>query len=350
MLFLKSPSELDCEDCSLEDESSPLGTSLTGNPLSLEVVMNLFFACEAKGKLGWAECSRTSTHLEQKLSLEICGTRQPFDVLVRLHLVKPPTDELVAECLVQDRRELILLVKLAVHLDGENDGIGRGEEGVLSYRLENVANRDLRRERVAVRDGWLAVVSVPNVDCGMKYVRSGSAEGRSSAGRTLDAPAALLQRTNIPFDRTLTLELAADQVGLRAIPYQLRKQSDVSSARTLWLELMKYSGRGRVMSCLDSSLIAALSDDMRKETKPSSVTVFVAASAYLRKPREMARSSSLTCGTPCVSDETKQQVRGDSPLGRHAGRSTKPSRPGRPVPAAPAARRPPRCPRVVSRA
>lgn len=51
------------------------------------------------------------------------------------------------------------------------------------------------------------------------------------------------------------------------------------------------------MSCLDSSLMAALSDDMRKETKPSSVTVLVAASAYLRNPREMAVSSSLTCAS-----------------------------------------------------
>lgn len=49
LLFLKSPSELDCEDCSLEDESSPLGTSLTGKPLSFDVVMNLFLACEAAG-------------------------------------------------------------------------------------------------------------------------------------------------------------------------------------------------------------------------------------------------------------------------------------------------------------
>lgn len=43
LLFLKSLSELDVDDSSLEDESSPLGTSLSGKPFSLDVI-DLFLA------------------------------------------------------------------------------------------------------------------------------------------------------------------------------------------------------------------------------------------------------------------------------------------------------------------
>lgn len=61
-----------------------------------------------------------------------------------------------------------------MHLDGQNDRVRRGEEGVLSDRLENVANWDLRRECVAVRNGWLAVIAVPDINYtaeGVRWVR-----------------------------------------------------------------------------------------------------------------------------------------------------------------------------------
>lgn len=77
---------------------------------------------------------------------------------------------------MQNRGKLVLLFELTVHLNGEDDRVWRGEKGVLSDGLEDVANRDLRREGVAVRNGWFAVVAVPNVDCMPTRVSAGSLE------------------------------------------------------------------------------------------------------------------------------------------------------------------------------
>lgn len=52
-----------------------------------------------------------------------------------------------------------------MHLDGKDDGVGRREKSILGDRLKDLANRDLAGQGVAVRDGRLAIVAVPDVDC-----------------------------------------------------------------------------------------------------------------------------------------------------------------------------------------
>lgn len=65
--------------------------------------------------------------------------------------------------------------------------------------------------------------------------------------------------------------------------------------RTLWLDEIKYSERGRCISWSASSLIAALSEERRKETKPSRSIMPVAGSAYLTNRRRREASSSVLC-------------------------------------------------------
>lgn len=78
----------------------------------------------------------------------------------------------------------------------------------------------------------------------------------------------------------------------------------------MWLELMKYSGRGRVMSCFDSSLMAALSDDMRNETKPSSETSGRSpGDAYLLNVLTIVSSDEM----PCVSRRKAAQAGSSKP-------------------------------------
>lgn len=78
LLCLKSESDPDCEDASVDSESSPLGIILTGNPFELLDVTNLFFAYRTKISIqshGASVQAIDQTHLEQKLPLEIHRTR-----------------------------------------------------------------------------------------------------------------------------------------------------------------------------------------------------------------------------------------------------------------------------------
>jgi hypothetical protein len=91
---------------------------------------------------------------------------------------------------LEDSGELVLLGKIAMHFDAENDRVGGCEEGVLSDGLEDVADRDLGSESAAVSDYGVAIVSVPDVDCGERknQHRKGRRKGGENARSTLRQP------------------------------------------------------------------------------------------------------------------------------------------------------------------
>ena len=134
-------------------------------------------------------------HLEEELAAQVVRARELVDLGVGLHLVEALADEPVAERLVQDGGELVLLVELAVHLDAEHDRVRRREEGVLGDGLQHHADGDLGRQGVPVRDGRLAVVAVPDIDCaherGEESVRLECASRKTGSGthaRHCDSP------------------------------------------------------------------------------------------------------------------------------------------------------------------
>jgi hypothetical protein len=168
--FLRSESEL-VDDDSFEDEGSWLDSRATGKPFKLDVVTNLFLACEeARHKYLAQLGGRESTHLEQDLALELGRARQLLHLA--LHLVHPLRYQPLSEGRLHDLDELVLLLDSAVDLHAEEDGIRRGEESVLSDGVEDLANGDLGGESEAVSNDWKTVVAIPYVDCEERSVSS----------------------------------------------------------------------------------------------------------------------------------------------------------------------------------
>lgn len=106
-----------------------------------------------------------ATRLEQEATLELRWTRQLIQVAIAFHLVDPLRHKAVAKRFAQDRNKPLLLRDFAVHLDGKDDGVGRREKSILGDSLKDLANRDLAGQGVTVRDGRLAIIAVPDVDC-----------------------------------------------------------------------------------------------------------------------------------------------------------------------------------------
>lgn len=295
-MLLKSPSELEYDEGSL-DESSEADTA-TGR-LPSPVVRNLFLACGGtRSDQKRAKNCRPWAHFEEEPALQLRRARQLVQFVVRFHLVESFRNEAIPEGLVQDADELLLLLQLAVDLDGQDHRVRRREKGVLRDGLQNRADRDLARQGVAVSDSRFSVVAVPDVDCNV-IASAGKTSEECECPRTFDGSTPLLQRADVALYAALTLELRADEVCLPETrceyvgsPCFARHEPRL----TLWLDEMKYSERGRCISWSASSLIAALSDERRKETKPSRSIVPVAGSAYLTNRRWREASSSVLCG------------------------------------------------------
>ena len=61
--------------------------------------------------------------------------------------------------------EIFLLNQITMDLETEDDGIGRGEEGVLCNGLQSIAGGQLSGESPTVSNYRSVVVAGPDVDC-----------------------------------------------------------------------------------------------------------------------------------------------------------------------------------------
>ena len=95
--------------------------------------------------------------------LELAGRWQKRLLTGQVTVEQVTFDELVAEHAGKDLRHLDLLLHRAAVLDGEDDGIGRSDEGTLVDHLDHSLEADLAGEGAAVVYDRIAVVAVPHV-------------------------------------------------------------------------------------------------------------------------------------------------------------------------------------------
>lgn len=169
------------------------------------------------------QATETPTHLEQNLALELGRARQLLHLA--LQLVHPLRHQSLSERRLHDLDKLVLLLDGAVNLHAQQNRIRRGEEGVLSDRLEDLAYGDLGGESEAVSDDRKPVVAIPYVDCEhedrLVSLAPTRAVGKGDEQLTLHATTALLERSDVAFYGALALELVADQIRLREQEGQL---------------------------------------------------------------------------------------------------------------------------------
>jgi len=118
---------------------------------------------------------------------------------------------LVAKDLLHDLGHDALLLKVAVNLEREDDGVRRGLEGVLVDRLDGVAELDPARERVAVVDDWVAITSVPVF---LFHVILFLFCDRTVPAVELDAAAALAESVDVGLDGGRSSQLVLHEVGV----------------------------------------------------------------------------------------------------------------------------------------
>jgi hypothetical protein len=186
-----------------------------------------------------------------------------------------------------------------VHLGGDDERVWGGDEGVLSDRLADAADRDLGGEGVAVRDERDGIALV-DVDC-RKNRRSGRSGGRGKREgggiRTLDTPAARLERAHVALDGALADELMPDEICVvRGGDVVLAKR-----ARHVVPDGVVKGGRGRV------GLVGDTLGVMRVEE----------GSGFLRLRAFLAIGKT---GIVCRREEGGEGFKGDGGGGRGSGK------------------------------
>lgn len=103
----------------------------------------------------------TWPHLDQDSVLELGRARQ-MDILGEISLKQELGDELLPKHLHEDRGHAGLLRDRAVVLDGQDDGVGRGDEGTAIDGLHN-APEDNAGEEESARGQFLVLLKYNKV-------------------------------------------------------------------------------------------------------------------------------------------------------------------------------------------